>query len=113
MRAVLFITLLLVACSEDPCRVDYGSCESSEDCNGESSCETLDWAFGGDAICSEACEDELDCPRTGGRAGRCIDVNRTGDFRCYQPCATDAACPTDWVCQPVRSGGVVSGICLP
>ena len=111
--AVAFLYAIVGACSQPPCHEDYQSCEAASECSTGASCTELDWAFGSDAICSIGCENELDCPRAGGRSGRCIDVNRTGDFRCYAECSTDAHCPDGWVCQPIRSAGVVSGICLP
>ena len=96
-----------------PCGEDYGACGAFAECGGGATCELFVWPFGRGSICLRGCADELDCPRSGGREGRCIDVNRHGDFFCHVDCIATSECPGGWVCQPISSGGVVSGICLP
>jgi hypothetical protein len=96
-----------------PCGEDYGTCSPSFPCGGGATCESFSWRYGSGSMCTRGCDDELDCPRSGGRAGRCISVNRDGRFACFIDCASPSDCPDGWVCQPIQSSGVVSGICLP
>lgn len=113
MRALLSLFfVLLVACSPPPCLQDYGACEVDSHCGGGATCEELVWPYGQGNMCTRACENELDCPRTGGRAARCLDVG-TGTFSCYQPCTAGTTCPEGWVCQPIRVDGIESAVCLP
>lgn len=97
----------------EPCGNDYGTCGESGRCGGGATCEAFAWRYGSADICARGCNDEQDCPRTGGRGGRCVDVNVTGDFQCFSDCVADDECPFGWVCQPIRSASGVSGICLP
>lgn len=115
MRALLLTFLALVACAEShrPCLELHQSCESSAECPSGATCEDETWAYGSASTCQSGCDSELDCPRSGGFEGRCLDVSRTGTFSCYRGCASDSDCPASWVCQPIRSSGVVSAICLP
>ena len=112
LTALVFVLapLALVACSEPPCHEDYQSCESTSECGAGGTCSELTWEFGSDSICSLGCESELDCPREGGRTGRCVAVGGSGDFRCYPECNNDSHCPEGWVCQLVSTG---DAICLP
>lgn len=116
MRA-LAITLLLLAsaCGESssPCREVIASCESDGECAAGAACGTLSWEHGAGDICLAPCESELDCPRTGGAAGRCLAV-AGADFYCYRECAFTSDCPAGWVCQPIRDrAGALSAVCLP
>ncbi len=117
MRA-LSISSLLVAlfalegCTQAPCRRDYGACEATTDCGGGATCESVTWSFGAGQLCAIPCETELDCPRTGGHAGRCLNVG-TGTFLCYEGCLSDFDCDDGWVCQPIRSNGALSAVCMP
>ncbi len=106
---------VLAACepSERACTVAYGDCMDTAECERGATCDALAWAEGEGSICQRPCQSELDCPREGGRTGRCIDVNGTGEFRCHLECAFGETCPTGWVCQPIVSSGVPSAICLP
>jgi len=122
-RSVLFFVLLSVGfavasgCSErdesEPCGNDYGTCGAFGKCGGGATCKAFRWRYGSADICARGCEDEQDCPRTGGRGGRCVDVNLTGEFQCFSDCLAEEECPPSWVCQPIRSASGVSGICLP
>jgi hypothetical protein len=101
------------ACScapDDACRQEYGNCESAAECGEGASCEHLGWDHGEGDICARSCDTELDCEREGGRGPRCLDVGRTGAFRCYAGCLTNLHCPSGWACQPISTGG---GVCLP
>lgn len=122
-RRFLLLALLWVgvaiasSCSardeSEPCGNDYGTCGEFSKCGGGATCTEFNWRFGSGDICARGCEDEQDCPRTGGRGGRCVDVNRTGDFQCFSDCIASEECPFGWVCQPISSASGVSGICLP
>lgn len=111
-RTALATSLVLAACASEPCLLDYGTCASDPDC-ASGTCEQLDWEYGEGSMCARECESELDCPALNGHFGRCIDVNRSGRFRCYPDCGGDLICPSGWACQPIRSGGELGRICLP
>lgn len=119
MRALLRIAASMLVsaaaaggCTEPPCRQDLGSCESTSDCAGGATCESIAWSFGEGQLCAVECETELDCPRARGLPGRCLNA-ATGGFLCYASCAQDVDCDDGWVCQPIRSNGALSAICMP
>lgn len=110
--AVLTGALLVVGCTTGsaPCSVPeaQGACEESSDC-ADAECRELTWEFGSGGICTRDCESELDCVSSGSDPGRCLRI-AGGAFQCYSQCRSNWDCPTDWVCQPVSTGGRV---CLP
>ena len=92
------------------CNEPYGACRDRSECPARSSCQPIEWRDGRGSICTVECSDELDCTSIRDRPARCLDVNGTGVFRCFQACGRDAVCPTGHVCQPLSSHG---SVCLP
>lgn len=97
----------------DACSEPYLSCEHGETCGDGDTCTSLTWAHGDGAACLHTCASQLDCPRTNGREGRCLDVNRSGAFHCYAACGSGDDCPSEWVCQPIASTRGPGAVCLP
>lgn len=97
----------------ESCSEPYRSCEGGRGCGTGDTCRELEWPFGDGAACLRACESQLDCPRSNGREGRCLDVNRSGAFHCYASCGGDGECPSGWVCQPIVSPRGSGFVCLP
>lgn len=116
VRASTVVALLVVACADPPCRVDYGDCAESSECASGAACEDLAWAYGAGRVCQRSCDSAADCPATTGTFARCLDVGSPGEFHCFLECGHNVGCPEGWVCQQVLVDHrplTIYPVCLP
>ena len=103
MRALVYLSLIVAACTSPGTGAFGRACNTGGDCVSDF---CVGGEVGGSAFCSEDCTGKASGATCGGGAGRCV-----ADFVawCWLPCTTDADCsainPARPVCRTGSSGG--------
>ena len=104
-RPLLVVLLFAIPSCGPGDGYEYVACATRADCIGSADCHPITWRGGSGNLCTAPCGTDRDCPHS----GRCVDVDGTGTFLCYDACAP-STCATGFTCQSLTTGG---SICLP
>ncbi len=107
MKAIAFLTILIVACTSPGTGAFGHACNTGGDCASDF---CVGGEVGGTAFCSEDCTGKPSGAACGGGAGRCV-----ADFVawCWLPCTTDADCTAVNAARPVCRTGSSGGKAFP
>ncbi len=91
----------------------YDTCNEASDCTiAADDCYELEVDGFANAICSEECFSDADCPRRNGLSGVCEALDPTAPAICFEPCINPSDCLSGFTCSDVGLGGGTF-ICLP